>query len=109
MSTSLGDLPLHLMALLLHHQEQISAGFYIVHYGQSGRNDLFCKLLLLSTVTDFLVDQEVDTIYTKEQLLAMLIDLVIAGFTTVGTALDFLFLKMIMHQDVQRKLQKKID
>ncbi|XP_078043390.1 methyl farnesoate epoxidase-like [Augochlora pura] len=47
--------------------------------------------------------------YTEEQLLVMLMDLFIAGFATIGTALDFLFLNMVMHQDVQRKLQKEID
>ncbi|XP_017885232.1 methyl farnesoate epoxidase-like [Ceratina calcarata] len=52
---------------------------------------------------------EYDTVYTEEQLVIILVDLFIAGCTTTGTTVDFLFLHMAVHQDVQRKLQKEID
>nr|XP_033340660.1 probable cytochrome P450 305a1 isoform X1 [Megalopta genalis]XP_033340661.1 probable cytochrome P450 305a1 isoform X2 [Megalopta genalis]XP_033340662.1 probable cytochrome P450 305a1 isoform X1 [Megalopta genalis] len=50
-----------------------------------------------------------DTVYTEDQLMVILMDFFIAAFTTTATVLEFLFLYMIIHQDVQRKLQKEID
>ncbi|XP_076623309.1 putative cytochrome P450 305a1 [Colletes latitarsis] len=50
-----------------------------------------------------------NTIYNDDQLVMILIDLFIAGVTTTATTLDFLFMNMVVHQDVQQKLQKEID
>lgn len=52
---------------------------------------------------------EPNSAYTEEQLVIILVDLFIAGCTTTGITVDFLFLHMAVHQDVQRKLQKEID
>ncbi|KAF7988455.1 hypothetical protein HCN44_001028 [Aphidius gifuensis] len=47
--------------------------------------------------------------FTEEQLLMILIDLFIAGLQTTTITLDFLFLYMTAHQDVQEKLQNELD
>lgn len=47
-------------------------------------------------------------IFIGEQLLMILLDLFLAGFNTTATALDFLFLHMVVHQDVQRKVREEI-
>ncbi|XP_033340663.2 putative cytochrome P450 305a1 isoform X1 [Megalopta genalis] len=60
-------------------------------------------------ISEIMNNQGADTVYTEEQLLVILVDLFVAGFMTIGTSLEFLFLTMIIHQDVQRKLQKEID
>lgn len=39
----------------------------------------------------------------------LLVDIFLAGFTTTSTAMDFLFLCMVVNQDVQRKVQEEID
>lgn len=39
----------------------------------------------------------------------ILIDLFIAGLQTTTITLDFLFLYMTVHQDVQEKLQNELD
>lgn len=53
--------------------------------------------------------RETSTVYTEDQLVMVLVDLFLAGFLTTTITLEFLFLNMIVHQDVQRKLQKEID
>lgn len=52
---------------------------------------------------------EKSSIFTDEQLMMILIDLFLAGFTTTSTTLDFLFLIVTLFPDVQRKVQKEID
>ncbi|KAK0177604.1 hypothetical protein PV328_001641 [Microctonus aethiopoides] len=47
--------------------------------------------------------------FTEDQLLMILIDLFIAGLQTTAVTLDFLFLYMTVHQDVQCKLQQELD
>ncbi|XP_035727478.1 probable cytochrome P450 305a1 [Vespa mandarinia] len=47
-------------------------------------------------------------IFTEEQLLMILLDLFIAGFNTTTTTLDFLFLHMVVHQDIQKKVREEI-
>lgn len=46
---------------------------------------------------------------SEEQLLMILIDLFIAGLQTTTVTLDFLFLFMTVHQDIQEKLQNELD
>lgn len=53
--------------------------------------------------------EEAGSVFTEEQLVMILIDLFLAGCTTTTTSLDFLFLNMLVHQDVQRKVQEEID
>ncbi|XP_078043391.1 farnesoate epoxidase-like [Augochlora pura] len=60
-------------------------------------------------IAEMMKNQDADTVYKEEQLLVILVDLFLAGFSTIGTVLEFLFLHMIIHQDVQRKLQKELD
>ncbi|KAF5297441.1 hypothetical protein FQR65_LT01372 [Abscondita terminalis] len=50
-----------------------------------------------------------DTTFTDEQLLLVCLDLFVGGFTTTSGTLDFIFLLMIHHQDVQKKIQKVLD
>ncbi|XP_029055474.2 probable cytochrome P450 305a1 [Osmia bicornis bicornis] len=49
------------------------------------------------------------SIFNEDQLVMVLIDFFLAGCTTTATSMDFLFLIMVLHQDVQRKLQQEID
>lgn len=53
--------------------------------------------------------KEANKVYTEDQLVMVLVDLFLAGFLTTTITLEFLFLNMVVHQDVQRKLQKEID
>lgn len=39
----------------------------------------------------------------------ILLDLLIAGSVTTTDTLDFLFLRMTVHQDIQRRLHDEID
>ncbi|XP_076286319.1 putative cytochrome P450 305a1 isoform X2 [Lasioglossum baleicum] len=66
--------------------------------------DLIDKFLL-----KMLDVKETSNVYTEDQLVMVLVDLFLAGFLTTTITLEFLFLNMIVHQDVQRKLQKEID
>nr|XP_033183429.1 probable cytochrome P450 305a1 [Bombus vancouverensis nearcticus] len=52
---------------------------------------------------------ESSPIFTDDQLVVLLIDLFLAGFTTTSLTLDFLLLTMTVYQDVQHKVQKEID
>ncbi|KOX69408.1 hypothetical protein WN51_05571 [Melipona quadrifasciata] len=54
-------------------------------------------------------NNEESNVFTDEQLVMMLVDILLAGFTTTSTVLDFLFSCMIVYQDVQRKVQEEID
>ncbi|KAK9300865.1 hypothetical protein QLX08_006572 [Tetragonisca angustula] len=54
-------------------------------------------------------NNEESNVFTDEQLVALLVDIFIAGSTTTSTTLDFLFSSMIVYQDVQRKVQEEID
>nr|UEN71136.1 cytochrome P450 4AV17 [Meteorus pulchricornis] len=47
--------------------------------------------------------------FTEDQLLMILVDLFIAGLQTTALTLDFLFLYMTVHQDVQCKLHAELD
>uniref|UniRef100_A0A8D8Q798 Probable cytochrome P450 305a1 n=1 Tax=Cacopsylla melanoneura TaxID=428564 RepID=A0A8D8Q798_9HEMI len=47
--------------------------------------------------------------YTEDQLLAICLDMFIAGSETTSNTLDFAFLNMVRHPDVQAKVQKEID
>ncbi|XP_076763021.1 putative cytochrome P450 305a1 [Xylocopa sonorina] len=49
------------------------------------------------------------SVFTEEQLMMVLIDLFIAGSTTTSTSLDFLFLFLTVHQDIQKKIHEEID
>ena len=39
----------------------------------------------------------------------ILLDLFIAGSTTTTTTLDFVFLRMVVHPDIQRRLHEELD
>ncbi|CAK9803370.1 Probable cytochrome P450 305a1 [Anthophora plagiata] len=54
-------------------------------------------------------NEDTSGIFTEEQLVILLLDLFIAGSTTTGITLDFLFLHMVVHQKVQQRLQQEID
>ncbi|XP_078042160.1 putative cytochrome P450 305a1 isoform X2 [Augochlora pura] len=60
-------------------------------------------------IVEMMKKQGDDTVYTESQLMMIVVDLFIAAFTTTATVLEFVFLYMIMHQDVQRRLQNEID
>ncbi|XP_011299261.1 probable cytochrome P450 305a1 [Fopius arisanus] len=47
--------------------------------------------------------------FTEDQLLMILIDLFIAGSQTTTVTLDFMFLYMTLHQDVQEKVHQELD
>ncbi|XP_066592767.1 probable cytochrome P450 305a1 [Prorops nasuta] len=47
--------------------------------------------------------------FDENNLLIILMDLLIAGLITTATSLDFLFLNMIVHQDVQENVRREID
>ncbi|XP_067207678.1 probable cytochrome P450 305a1 [Linepithema humile] len=49
------------------------------------------------------------SIFTDDNLLVTLADFFIAGINTTTATLDFLFLQMANHQNVQQKLHKEID
>ncbi|KAK7866993.1 hypothetical protein R5R35_006860 [Gryllus longicercus] len=46
--------------------------------------------------------------YTDDQLIMVCLDLFIAGSQTTSNTLDFAILLMVLHQDIQRKVQKEI-
>ncbi|KAF5297438.1 hypothetical protein FQR65_LT01369 [Abscondita terminalis] len=50
-----------------------------------------------------------ETTFTDEQLLLVCLDLFVGGFTTTSSTLDFIFLFMMLHQDVQKKVQDILD
>lgn len=54
-------------------------------------------------------ENKVNCVYTDNQLVMLLVDLFLAGCTTTTKTLDFLFLNMVLHQDVQQKLHEEID
>ncbi|KAF3425765.1 hypothetical protein E2986_10751, partial [Frieseomelitta varia] len=54
-------------------------------------------------------NNENSNVFTDEQLVVLLVDIFIPGISTTSMALDFLFLSMIVYQDVQRKVQEEID
>nr|XP_003702175.1 PREDICTED: probable cytochrome P450 305a1 [Megachile rotundata] len=54
-------------------------------------------------------DSEPTSLFTEEQLTMILVDLFLAGCTTISTSLDFVFINMVLHQDIQRKVQQEID
>lgn len=54
-------------------------------------------------------DNKLDYVYTDDQLVMLLVDLFLAGCTTTTKTLDFLFLNMVLHQDVQKKLHEELD
>lgn len=45
----------------------------------------------------------------EEQLLGIIFDVFVAGSETTSHTLGFALLYMIMHQDVQRKVQEELD
>nr|QBQ34512.1 cytochrome P450 CYP305A1 [Diaphorina citri] len=47
--------------------------------------------------------------YTDDQLLAICLDMFIAGSETTSNTLDFAFLNMVLHPDVQTRVQEQID
>lgn len=53
-------------------------------------------------------NKESKSVFTDDQLVMILLDLFIAGFSTTSTTLDFLFLNMVVYQDVQRKVKEEI-
>ncbi|KAF5297440.1 hypothetical protein FQR65_LT01371 [Abscondita terminalis] len=50
-----------------------------------------------------------ETSFTDEQLLLVCLDLFVGGFTTTSNTLNFIFLLMMHHQDVQAKAQEILD
>ncbi|XP_015437507.1 PREDICTED: probable cytochrome P450 305a1 isoform X2 [Dufourea novaeangliae] len=48
-------------------------------------------------------------VYTDDQLVMLLVDLFLAGATTTAIAMDFMFLSMVVYQDVQREVHNEID
>ncbi|XP_031840627.1 putative cytochrome P450 305a1 [Nomia melanderi] len=69
-----------------------------------GEEDLIDKFL-----DEMVKTKETSSIYTVDQLVMILVDLFLAGFTTTAITLDFAFLCMAMYPDVQRKLHEEID
>lgn len=74
------------------------------NYVSGTEADLIDKFLL-----KMMDSNETSKVYTDDQLVMVLVDLFLAGFLTTTTSLEFMFLNMVLHQDVQRKLQKEID
>ncbi|XP_046589303.1 probable cytochrome P450 305a1 [Neodiprion lecontei] len=50
-----------------------------------------------------------DGLFNENELLIIMMDLFIAGITTTRTTLNFLFLNMIVNQDVQERLHQELD
>ena len=84
-----------LMEAIIEHREKYVLG------SEADLIDMFLREMANS--------KESSSVFTEDQLVMILVDLFLAGCTTTGTTLDFLFLSMVVHQDVQRKLQKEID
>ncbi|XP_070161816.1 probable cytochrome P450 305a1 [Polyergus mexicanus] len=53
--------------------------------------------------------QDKNSVFSDDNLIATLLDFFIAGAKTTTATLDFLFLQIANHQDVQRKLHEEID
>ncbi|KAB0792396.1 hypothetical protein PPYR_14355 [Photinus pyralis] len=47
--------------------------------------------------------------FSEEQLLAICLDLVVAGYDSICNTLKFAFLYLILHPDIQQKAQEEID
>lgn len=77
-------------------------------YGQKGSKYIFTgkikSFVFLSTCIKYFPIN----IFIEEQLLMILLDLFLAGFNTTAITLDFLFLHMVVHQDVQQKVREEI-
>ncbi|XP_076248727.1 uncharacterized protein LOC143188395 [Calliopsis andreniformis] len=56
-----------------------------------------------------MLNKDPNPIFNEDQLVMILIDLFLAGSVTTGTTLDFIFMAITVHQDVQRKLHEEID
>lgn len=48
-------------------------------------------------------------LYTEDQLLAICLDMFMAGSETTSKSLGFCFLYLILYPDVQKKAQEEID
>lgn len=58
--------------------------------------------LIYSFITEMNASKE-SANFTDDQLIMICLDLFIAGATTTSTTLDFIFLAMLLHPDVQQK------
>ncbi|XP_057329953.1 probable cytochrome P450 305a1 [Microplitis mediator] len=67
------------------------------------------KDLIDMFLTEMYQEKRSDTGFTEDQLLMILIDIFIAGVQTTAVTLDFLFLYMTVHQDIQSKLHDELD
>ncbi|XP_033223928.1 probable cytochrome P450 305a1 [Belonocnema kinseyi] len=47
--------------------------------------------------------------FTEDQLVLILLDIFIAGIITTANTLDFLFLNVLIHQDVQKNIHQELD
>ncbi|XP_054013369.1 methyl farnesoate epoxidase-like isoform X1 [Hylaeus anthracinus] len=84
-----------LMEIIVEHKEKYVAG------SEADLIDMF--------IHEMVNEKGEDPIFTDDQLVMIMIDLFLAGVTTTETTLELLFLNMVVHQDVQRKLQQEID
>lgn len=53
--------------------------------------------------------QNKDSVFSDDNLIVTLLDLFLGGIKTTTATLDFLFLQIVNHQDVQRKVHEEID
>ncbi|XP_043286693.1 probable cytochrome P450 305a1 isoform X2 [Venturia canescens] len=49
------------------------------------------------------------SIFNEDQLFIILLDLLIAGLVTTSVTLEFVFLRVTVHQEVQRRLHEELD
>jgi cytochrome P450 len=65
--------------------------------------------VFLTKIDEMSGDQTEDNFYTDEQLIVVLMDLFMTGSETLGGSLSYALLFMILHPEVQQKVQKEID
>ncbi|XP_048506645.1 probable cytochrome P450 305a1 isoform X2 [Athalia rosae] len=72
---------------------------------EPGKNDDLINMFL----DEMYSEKETARSFTDDQLVMVMMDLFIAGVNTTATTLDFLFLNMVINQEVQKKVQQEID
>ncbi|KAF5282696.1 hypothetical protein FQA39_LY17503 [Lamprigera yunnana] len=70
----------------------------------NNRNDF-----IYSFISEMKLQNGASTTFTDDQLLLICVDLFIAGFTTISSTLDYVILFLLLHQNVQVKVQKVLD
>ncbi|XP_048506646.1 probable cytochrome P450 305a1 isoform X4 [Athalia rosae] len=72
---------------------------------EPGKNDDLINMFL----DEMYSEKETARSFTDDQLVMVMMDLFIAGVNTTATTLDFLFLNMVINQEVQKKIHQEID